>query len=81
MKGTLRWGWSLITNPELVWLNTDGSVAERERINRFRGYMTWWSIRPLWMHYALTTRAHCGCRRRFGLWRTIICSDHCPLDI
>jgi hypothetical protein len=38
---------------------------------------TMWALtRPYWTHVALTTEEPCGCRRRFGLWRTIWCFEH-----
>lgn len=79
---TLSWAWSMIRNPDMVWLNEDGSVFETEHVPRFGGeYMNRWSLRPMWMHYAFTTKPGCGCRKRFGLWNTIWCMDHARFDL
>lgn len=73
-KQTASWLWDVIRNPDVVWLDGNtGGEASRERwkrIDRFR------ILRPTWTFYFLTTKQGCGCRKRFGLWRTIICSDH-----
>lgn len=78
---TLRWLWGLIRNPELVWLNPDGTVYRTEKVNRFRGPFTRWDLRPYWFDTILTTHAACGCRKRFGLWHTVWCMDCCGFNL
>lgn len=74
---TLRWIRDITLNRPLVWLNPDtNEVAEVEHIARFRGDLTWWTLRPTYFHRFLTVQAECGCRHRFGRWLTLVCWDH-----
>ena len=50
------------------YVDDDGEVYSRRDV--------WAMARPYWTHTALTTHEACGCRRRFGLWRTIYCRNH-----
>lgn len=45
----------------------DGEVFDRRTM--------WELTRPYWTHTIFTVQQDCGCRRRFGLWRTIWCID------
>lgn len=67
------WLRDLARNPDVVWLDTDGKEAVRERWKRSARFHI---LRPIWMYYFLTTNPGCGCAKRFGLWHTIWCSDH-----
>lgn len=70
---TASWLWGIVRNPDVVWVDVDTGAELSEywkRIDRFH------ILRPMWMYTFLTTEADCGCRKRFGLWRVIICSEH-----
>lgn len=76
---TMSWLWELVRNPDVVWL--DGTTKEevsRERMSRYNRFHI---FRPMWMYTFATTNPGCGCRRRFGLWCTLTCSDHVGLDL
>ena len=76
MSRTGRWLWGVLRNPDVVWVDVQTQEESRERwrrIDRFRVF------RPRWIRDAFTVRSSCGCRRRFGLWRTIWCSEHMGL--
>lgn len=77
MTDLLKALWGLVLNRPLVWLARDGSVT----YERYRRAERWAITRPGWTFYVLTTGPGCGCRRRFGLWRTIICSPHMGLRL
>lgn len=81
VREVAHWTWGMIWNPPLVWVNRDGTHSHTERVGRFRGNFTRWSIRPMIFHYAFTTRLECGCRKRFGVRRTIWCSDCLGLNL
>lgn len=73
---TTSWLWSLILNPDVVWVDPwTQEEMSRERWKRIDRFHT---FRPMWMYHVLTANPGCGCRKRFGLWRTIWCSEHGP---
>ena len=65
---TLSFLRDLITNPPVVF--GDGDEEHWTRRER------WQILRPMWTHTIATIEAPCGCCRRFGLWRTIVCAEH-----
>lgn len=79
VRQTALWLWGIARNPDMVWLdaNTQEEVSRGrwKRIDRFH------ILRPMWMYYFLTTNPGCGCRKRFGLWHTITCSEHAGLNL
>lgn len=78
-KQTAAWLWDVARNPDVVWVDPEsGEEASRERWTRMA---RWHTLRPIWMYHFLTTKAACGCRRRFGLWRVITCGDHLGFDL
>lgn len=81
MNRTTEWAWGMVRNPPLVWNNEDGSFSHTEQVPRFGGDFNRWALRPMWMYRLLTTNPGCGCRRRFGLWRTIYCMDHAEFSL
>jgi hypothetical protein len=70
---TGRWLWGVLRNPDVVWVDLQTKEEIRERWRRRDRFQI---FRPRWIRDAFTTRQSCGCRRRFGLWRTTWCSDH-----
>lgn len=78
-KQTAMWLWDLARNPDVVWLdaNTKEEVSREHWKRRSRFHI----LRPIWMYCFLTTDPGCGCRRRFGLWHTMWCSEHIGLDL
>lgn len=73
IRETARFLWGMIRNPDVVWEDTNGEVASVERWTRVQ---RWHVFRPMWTYYVFTTNPGCGCRKRFGLWPTMWCSDH-----
>lgn len=76
-----HWSWGMIWNRPLVWENADGTFSHTEKVRRFKGPFSRWTIRPMIFHTAFTTRPDCGCRKRFGLWRTIWCSKCSKIEL
>lgn len=71
---TAAWVKCLVFNPPLEWVDAEThEVTFVEKTTR-RRYAT--TFRPMWMTLAFTTSAECGCRRRFGLWKVLICMEH-----
>lgn len=73
---TFHFLWGVIRNPDVVWEDADGKTASVEQWTRAQ---RWHVFRPMWTHYVFTTNPGCGCRKRFGLWSTMWCSDHANL--
>ena len=68
MVSMLRLIRDIITNPPIQFGD--------EPPEHWSRWERWQVFRPMWTHTLLTTHADCGCRRRFGLWRTIYCAPH-----
>lgn len=77
IKQTGHWAWGIVRNPDLTLHEQTTGAEEHIRVSRhFRMH----ALKPMWMYKFLTTEAECGCLRRFGLWRVIICYDHAAAD-
>lgn len=79
IRHTAVWLWHVATNPDVVWLDPEtNEEVSRERWKRKERFQV---LRPLWTFTFLTTNPGCGCRKRFGLWHTIWCAEHCGLEL
>lgn len=78
-RETAGWLWNVVRNPDVVWVDPDtGEEVSRERWKRVA---RWHTFKPMWTFYFLTARPGCGCAKRFGLWRTIWCSEHAGVKL
>ena len=67
------WLWGVVRNPDVVWVDVHTGEKSTEHMSRWTRFHI---FKPIWVTYACTTKLSCGCRKRFGLWRIIFCSEH-----
>ena len=70
---TTRFLWAWAFNRTVTWEDPETGKTDVDHWDRTE---FWQVFRPMWTHTVFTTNPGCGCRRRFGIWPTMWCSDH-----